>query len=152
MKGHTFVGVTRSCGGVQDLTENDQENVKRGSASRLSGKQRKSVIVASAQQKEQERKCKKRLRDQQLSLRSAFLDRSNASSTLHKRACREGKHTLKSASLQLMEHAQPTKFTRNLRETTTTQTTTGAVTVKFHLLSHHYNPNTASTHTHEHTH
>ena len=134
MKGHTFVGVTRSCGGVQDLTENDQENVKRGSASRLSGKQRKSVIVASAQQKEQERKCKKRLRDQQLALRPALSDRTNGSSALNKRACREpneeGNHTLKSASLKVMEHAQPTKFTRNLGEITTTQTTRGAVTVK----------------------
>ena len=140
MKGHTFVGVTRSCGGVQDLTEDDQENdVKRGSASRSSGKQRKGVIAASTQQKEQEQKCKKRLREQQLELCPAFLDRTKGSCAVYKRARRErneeGPHTVKSASLQVMEHSQPMKFTRNLEETTTTQTTRGAVTVNVLLIT-----------------
>ena len=130
MQGHTFVGVTRSCGAVQDLTEDDQENVKRGSASRLSGKQRKIVIAASAKDNGQKRELRKRLRERQLELIPAITARGKASNELNKRARHklEGKHTLKSATVEVMEHAQTcTKFTPNLRETT--RTPFGAVTV-----------------------
>ena len=133
MKGHTFAGVGRSCGGVQDLTanENVSNSLKRGSASRLSGKQRKMLMVSSTAKKEEKCNCRKRFRELQVESCPAVKDREEGSIALLKRARQNksgDKHTLKTAITEVLRHAQTcTEFKPNLGETLTVPR--GSITV-----------------------
>ena len=87
MKGHSFSGVSRSCGEYDDLSRDDEEEFIRdiGVKAGLSSRQRRSAITDSDQTRLKKSNCKKRFREEVQALVPAKTSRMESSRVLNRR-------------------------------------------------------------------
>ena len=117
MKGKSYCDVNRSCGGVQNVIEDDCE-----CASRLCSGQRRISVQKSKMQRKEDQIRRKRLRGLQNELVPTVVAHKKTSLELSKRGRSKvkGKKTFNEAAAAVIAVAKGcSTFTANLRDTTT---------------------------------